>query len=163
MVYKMQMLHSETNDPDYQFILGTNNGIAVLKINKTTYEMSLSKEVWLAGKVVNHLLARGSRILAFVHDHKKYFLIDRKSKEVVEQSWFDDQPISCTGIQWAPGFHPTEMSIVFLRDSQGVHMLNTQTWHVSTLINMAEGAAKFPDLSLLRVVEGPPVANVKAR
>ena len=30
-------------------------------------------------------------------------------------------------------------------------MVNTQTWNVTTLIHLAEGAANFPDLSLLLV------------
>ena len=33
-------------------------------------------------------------------------------------------------------------------------MVNTQTWHISTLINISEGSAKFPDLHLLQVVSG---------
>ena len=33
-------------------------------------------------------------------------------------------------------------------------MVNTQTWTVTTLINMSDGAASFPDLSLLHVEAG---------
>ena len=33
-------------------------------------------------------------------------------------------------------------------------MVNTQTWHISTLINVSDGSAKFPDLQLLQVVAG---------
>ena len=35
-----------------------------------------------------------------------------------------------------------------------MHLVNTQTWQVTTLINMSEGAASFPDLSLLHVDAG---------
>ena len=45
------------------------------------------------------------------------------------------------------------MSIIFVREPNGVHMINTQTWHISTLINTSDGSAKFPDLSLLEVEE----------
>ena len=33
-------------------------------------------------------------------------------------------------------------------------MVNTQTWHISNLINVSDGSAKFPDLNLLQVVSG---------
>ena len=58
-----------------------------------------------------------------------------------------------TGLTWAPGFHPTEMSIIFVREANGVYMLNTQNWHISNLINFSEGSAKHPDLSLLEIVD----------
>ena len=81
-------------------------------------------------------------------------MIDRKTKEVSDVPWLADCPIYCTGLQWAPSFHPTELSIVFIRDPNGVHMLNTQTWHSQTLINVSDGSAKFPDLSLLEIADG---------
>lgn len=36
MIYKMVMLPNDTEDPEYKFVLGTNNGISILKINKGT-------------------------------------------------------------------------------------------------------------------------------
>ena len=46
------------------------------------------------------------------------------------------------------------MSVFFVRGTNGVHMVNTQTWHVTTLINLDEGGATFPDLSLLYIEAG---------
>jgi len=49
-------------------MVGTNNGIAILKIDKTTYAMSLAKEAYLQGHVINNFLVRGNRIIAFEHN-----------------------------------------------------------------------------------------------
>lgn len=93
-------------------------------------------------------------MITFVHDSQKFCVIDRKTKEIMDINWLENQTLCCTGLQWAPSFHPMEMSIVFVRGINGVHMLNTQTWHISTLIYMSDGSAKFPDLQLLDVAEG---------
>lgn len=147
----MVMLPNDTEDPEYKFVLGTNNGISILKINKGTLQMSVMKKNILPGVVVNNLLVRGKHIIAFLHDSAKYCLIDIKTKDVSEMTWLEERQTCCTGLQFAPDFHPDEMSIMFVRDESGVHMINTQTWHISTLINMAQGGDKFPDLSLLEV------------
>lgn len=44
MIYKMEMLPNDIEDPDYRFVLGTNAGIAFLKINKNDLTMTLSNE-----------------------------------------------------------------------------------------------------------------------
>jgi len=53
MIYKVFMLENDFDAPDYRFIMGTNNGIAILKINKANLSLSLSNETYLTGKVVN--------------------------------------------------------------------------------------------------------------
>ena len=68
MIYKMEMLDNDLSVPDYRFMVGTNNGIAILKIDKTTYAMSLAKEAYLQGHVINNFLVRGSRIIVFEHN-----------------------------------------------------------------------------------------------
>ena len=90
MIYKMEMLPNDIEDPDYRFVLGTNAGIAFLKINKNDLTMTLSNEKHLQGKVVNHLLIRGNKIIAFVHDDNKIHLIDRKSKDVSTIPWLQN-------------------------------------------------------------------------
>ena len=111
--------------------------------------MRLSKEAYLPGKVVNHLLAYKTRIIAFEYDTRHLILIDRKTKEISQRPWTGEQNLCVTGMQLVPGFHPRENSILFIREPNGVYMVNTQTWHISTLINISDGSAKFPDLSLL--------------
>ena len=151
----MEMLENDFDDPDYKFICGTNDGIAIVNINKQTLKFTLAKEAYLGGRVVNNLLVRGNRILAFIHGHQKFKLIDRKTKDISDIAWMGEDPaLFCTGLTWAPNFHTRELSVVFLRDTSGVHMINTQTWNIQTLINISDGSAKFPDLSLLEVVEG---------
>ena len=154
MIYKMEMCENNPEDPEYRFILGTNDGIAFLQINKQTLSMTIARETHLKGLVVNNLLVRNDRIIAFVHDHQKFYLIDRKTRDVVEMPWLANSPICCTGLQWAPGYHPREMSVIFVRGTNGVHMVNTQTWHITTLVNLHDGGAKFPDLSLLQIEAG---------
>jgi len=154
MIYKMEQLASDMDDPNYNFMVGTNNGIAILLISKNALSMTLSKESYLAGKVVNNFLTRGPTIIACVHNDDKFYLVDRKTREVTEVAWPLQSALCCTGLQWAPGFHPREMSFFFVRGANGIHLVNTQTWHVTTLINMSEGAASFPDLSLLLVEAG---------
>ena len=46
------------------------------------------------------------------------------------------------------------MSIVLVRDSKGIYMINTQTWHISTLVNLTAEGEKFPDLHLMLMVAG---------
>ena len=116
--------------------------------------MKISKEAYLIGKVVNHLLVYSTRIVAFEYDSRELRLIDRKTKEESKRPWTGDTTLCVTGLQLVPGFHPRENSIMFIREPNGVHMVNTQTWHISTLINISDGSAKFPDLSLLQVVKG---------
>ena len=87
--------------------------------------MSLSREKHFEGKVVNNLLIRGNNILAFIYEEKKFRLIDRKAKITTDVPWLSDQPIYCTGLQWAPDFHPRENSIAFIRDPNGIYIINT--------------------------------------
>ena len=49
-------------------MLGTNNGIYILQISKANLSMKLSKEHYFEHKVINHLLAYGTRIIAFEYD-----------------------------------------------------------------------------------------------
>ena len=125
MIYKMEMLPNNLDDPNYEFILGTNSGIAFLKINKQDLTLTLSKEKHLDAKVVNHLLIRGNKIIAFIHDEDKFHLIDRKSKEVTNITWLQGKSICCTGLQWAPDYDTNEMSIIYVRGTGGIHMVNT--------------------------------------
>lgn len=125
MIYKMEMLPNDANDPDYTFALGTNNGIAFLKIAKLDYAMRLDKETYLTGRVINHFLIRGNRIIVFEYEREKFKVIDRKTKETHEIPWIYEQNLCVTGLHWAPNYHPTELSIVFIRETNGVHMLNT--------------------------------------
>ena len=37
MIYKMEKLPNEAEAGDYWFMVGTNNGIAIVNVNKTTY------------------------------------------------------------------------------------------------------------------------------
>lgn len=46
------------------------------------------------------------------------------------------------------------MSIIYVRGTGGIHMVNTQTWAITTLVHLSEGGAKFPDLALLTVEAG---------
>ena len=154
MIYKLIMLPNVVDEPVYQFVVGTNNGIAFLNINKNTFAMNLSRESYLTGKVVNNLLIRGQKIVAFEHNQHKFHLIDRKSQEVTNMHWLQSQEICCTGLEWVPGFHPTEMSFIWVRGTNGVHLLNTQTWHITTLISITHGSASYPDLSLLALAAG---------
>lgn len=77
MINKMEMLENDVDDPNYQFVVGTNNGVATLLINKMSLTMTLARDTFLAGKVVNNLLMRGKYVIAFVHDDAKFYLIDR--------------------------------------------------------------------------------------
>ena len=90
MIYKMEMISNTLDHPDYKFVLGTNNGIAFLHINKNNYAMQLSKEHYLPGKVVNNLLLRGQRVITFVHDSQKFCVIDRKTKEIMDIHWLEN-------------------------------------------------------------------------
>lgn len=151
MIYKLIMLPNVVDDATYNFVVGTNNGIAFLNINKSTFAMSVTREHYLTGKVVNNLLIRGQKIIAFEHNQQKFHLIDRKSQEVINMNWLQSQEICCTGLEWVPDYHPTELSFIWVRGTNGVHLLNTQTWHITTLISIAEGSASYPDLSMLAV------------
>ena len=82
MIYTMVMLPINQDEPDYSFVLGTNNGINILLINKGNLSMKLSKEAYLPGKVINHLLCYNMRFVAFEYDTRELRLIDRKTKEV---------------------------------------------------------------------------------
>lgn len=89
--------------------------------------------------------------MAFVHENQKFFVIDRSKKEIVHDvKWPFEDPIACTGVKFVPGYHPDEMSIIFIRDSKGIRIINTQTWLVSTLIRISDGD-RFADLRLLEV------------
>lgn len=154
MIYKMVMLPNNTDEPDYNFMLGTNNGIAILQISKANLQLKLSREHYFQGKVINNLLAYNDRIVAFEYDTNELRLVDRKTKEESKRPWVGETTLCVTGVQMVPGFHPRENSIIFIREPNGVHMVNSQTWHISTLINVSDGSAKFPDLSLLQVVAG---------
>jgi hypothetical protein len=130
------------------FVIASNAGIYFLLINKETLAMSLSKEIYLKNKPVNKVLLRGSFIIATVHDSEKFYVINRAKKEVsLEQKW-PFGSLCCTGIAFAPGYHPEEMSIIFVRDQNGIRIINTQTWHISTLMTYEEGE-KFIDLKLM--------------
>jgi len=111
--------------------------------------MKLSREHYLPGKVINHLLPYNQRIIAFEYDTQDIRLIDRKTKEESKRPWIGNSQLCVTGMQIVPEFHSRENSIIFVREPNGVHMVNTQTWYISTLINIDDGCAKFPDLSLL--------------
>ena len=86
----MEMLPNDLDHPDYQFMVGTNNGIAILKIAKSDFAMTLSKEKYLEGKVVNNFLVRDNKIVAFEYNQMKFRLIDRKTKEVSEVAWLNE-------------------------------------------------------------------------
>ena len=75
--------------PDYNFVLGTHDGIAFLNIKKdNNCAMRLSKEAYFKGKIINHLLAyKQHRIVAFEYDAKDLRLIDRKTKETSTRPW----------------------------------------------------------------------------
>ena len=68
-------------------MVSTNDGIAILNVSKAQLTMSLSRETHLNGKTVNNFLTRGHHIIAFVHNDQKFYLIDRKSREVTEIAW----------------------------------------------------------------------------
>ena len=87
MIYKMEMLDNDMDDPNYQFIVGTNNGVATVLINKTSLTMTLARDTYLLGKVVNNFLTRGSHVIAFVHSDNKFYLIDRQGQCVTELPW----------------------------------------------------------------------------
>ena len=140
---------------DYNFVLGTHDGIAFLNIKKDNQAMRLSRESYFKGKIINRLLAyKHHRIVAFEYDAKDLRLIDRKTRETSVRPWPGNENMCVTGMQLVPDFHPRENSILFIREPNGVYMVNTQTWYISKLINIADGSAKFPDLSLLQVVAG---------
>ena len=154
MVYKLEMLDNDFDSEAYRFICGTNNGIHIITVHKQTGEIKLNtRNNWLTGRVVNQMLVRGDMVIAFIYDYHKFKLINIKTNQTSEFPWLKDTPILCTGLKWAPNFHPSENSIIFIRDPNGVHMINTQTWHIQTLINICDQGAKFPDLNLLEVVE----------
>lgn len=88
--------------------------------------MSISNEVYLKNKPVNKVLIRGKFIVAFIHEHTKFYLIDRAKKDVIhDQKWPYEDPIACTGAVFAPVYHPDEMSIILARDSKGIRIINT--------------------------------------
>ena len=125
MIYKVEMLPNDANDADYCFALGTNNGIAFLKISKADYRMRIDKEAYLTGRIINNFLLRGNRIIAFEYEREKFKVIDRKTKETLDIPWIYEDPLCVTGLCWVPNFHPNELSIVLIRDPNGVHMVNT--------------------------------------
>ena len=142
---------NDKDDPNYIYVVSSNIGINILHISKEDYKMELTKEHYLKNKVVNKILVRGSFIVAFVHDNAKFYVIDRIKKDVVhDQKWPYEDLLSCTGVEFAPGFHPDELSIIFVRDSKGIRIVNTQTWWVSTLIRLEDGE-KFADLKLMQI------------
>ena len=150
----IQELPNELDDPTYNFMVVTLVGIYFLKIAKDNLAMSLTNEVYLKNKPVNKALFRGRFIIAFIHEHTKFFIIDRSKKEVIhDQKWPYEDSIACTGAVFAPGYHPDEMSIILVRDSKGIRIINTQTWLVSTLIRLEDGE-KFADLKLLETEQG---------
>ena len=77
MIFKMVMLPDSIDNEDHQFVLGTNNGVAFMLINKATLQMKLAREAYLPGKTINTLIIRGNAILALEHTHNKLMLIDR--------------------------------------------------------------------------------------
>ena len=52
----------------------------------------------------------------------------------------------------APRFHADELSFIFVRDDSSIKLINTQTWHVTELVDLGE-AQKYPDLHLFDVIE----------
>ena len=98
MIYKMEMMPNDTQDPDYNFVLGTNNGISVLQISKANLSMKLSKESYFVGKVINHLLIYSTRIIAFEYDTQQFRLIDRKTKETSVRPWTGSTTLCVTGL-----------------------------------------------------------------
>lgn len=151
---KIQTIIQLPNDPDdanYIFVIASIVGIYFLTVSKENFQMKLTKECYLKNKVVNKILLRGKFIVAFVHENAKFYVIDREKKDVIhDQKWPYEDLLSCTGVDFAPAYHPEEMSIIFLRDPKGIRIINTQTWHVSTLIRIEDGE-KFADLKLLQV------------
>ena len=87
MIYKVEMLPNVVDDPDWEFVLGTNNGIAFMKVNKENLRMTITREGYLGNKIVNNLLTRGNRIIAFEHNATKFRVIDRTTQTTIDIPW----------------------------------------------------------------------------
>ena len=106
---------TETN---YRFLIASNNGIAVLKISKADFKMTLSKkESYLKGQAVNLLLSiTKSTLVAFIHGASHFVIINRETMSVSEVVWPYNRVLNCTGAFLCPNFHPDELSFIFVRD-----------------------------------------------
>lgn len=154
MINEVIQVADEPTETDYRFIIASNNGIVVLKISKADFKMTLSKkESYLKGQPVNLVLpvSKTSTLVAFIHGASHFVVINRESMSSAEVIWPYARPLNCTGAAVCPNFHADELSIIFVRDQTAIHAVNTQTWHMSTLVNLKGEGAKFADLNLLEV------------
>ena len=90
-------------------------------------------------------------LVAFIHGASHFVIINRETMSFSEVAWPYNRVLNCTGAFLCPNFHPDELSFIFVRDQTSIHAVNTQTWHMSTLVNLKGEGAKFADLNLLEV------------
>ena len=79
-------------------------------------------------------------------------MINRNSKSTEEKKWPCDVNTCVIGAAISPSFHADELSFIFVRDDSKISLINTQTWHVTELVDLGDGP-KFPDLHLFDVIE----------